>query len=370
MVGIIIALMATSALAQTPWQLETSDFQTQSVNVLKMTGSGVDYTTADGAGHHVPMERFLELRRGESKATSPDKLVLVLSDGERFAGQAVAMGSENLRWHNPLLGELSFPVRGLVGIKLPGSPSSATTRPTEDIVHLANGDTVQGVITGLDAKGVTIQTTAASPTVAWNTISGIDFASLGSSEVRSRGGWEIGMDDGSVFRTTSIAWSGNAIDVTLDKQKRSIDQSHVVDIEQVDGPVVYLSAIPMNQDVQIPLLGAPWPAKVGEDLVGRPMPHAISVHAYSRLVWNLPGGYSRLHLEYSIPADLPLADVTVQVQIDGRVVYQQEHQHGGASPAAIEIPLNGGHQLSLEADTANPYRVQGFLTWIAPALVR
>jgi hypothetical protein len=358
---IFAASIGCWALAQMPWELTGADFKTQAVDVRAMNAGGVDYRAADGSEHHLPMDQFLELRRGQAPMTAG--FALMLMGGDRVAGQVIGMDSEHLRWQNPLLGELVFPVRQVSSIRLWRDLSAPSGSDTEDVVHLSNGDTVRGVVGGMNERGVNMQTASASPTISWSGITAIDFASLGSPSTRPASGWRVSLDDGSVLRVDAVQWSAATVDLSLDGQRRSVKSSNLRAVEQIDGPVVFLSSIRPAEDVQIPLLGAPRPAKFGEG-------HSIFVRAYSRLLWNLPAGFSRLHLQYAIDANLPLADVMVRVQIDGKTVYEEDHLHAGFTSSAMQLPLNHGRQLTLEVDTDNPYRTQGLLTWISPALVR
>lgn len=350
--------------------MTSSDFQTRNVEIRAIGSDGISYVADNGSAGHVPLDRFLQIRRESTLPATRTGWQVILSDGDCVAGEATSMDAEQLHWHSPLLGDMAFPLRQVAAIHRATDSSTPPASATEDVVHLSNGDSAHGVINAISNQGVTVQTTGASPTLAWNTINSVDFASLAPPSTQPIGEWRMGLDDGSTLHANAVEWVGSTINLILNTRQQSIESSHIVSIEQTNGPVVFLASLKPAEDLQIPLFGSPWPTRFGQDLLGNPLPQAISVHAYSHLVWKLPDGFTTLHLQYAIPADLPLADISVRVLVDGKNVYEKSHLHSDTSPPAMNLPLNQGHEVTLEVDTASPYRTQGWLTWISPALVR
>jgi hypothetical protein len=368
----IILFVAATALAETPWQLTTADLNTQSVDVRKLDDSGLDYVDNDGHAHHLASDRLVEMRRTTPAEISSTQWLLILSDGERWAGDVTGMTGEQISWQSPLLGQMTIPLRRVAGIIHQGNSSNPEANINEDIVHLANGDAVHGVITGMTSENVSVQTSGTPATIPWSAIATIRFASLSSDlpTTQPNENWRVSLDDESILQAAAIAWADNRAELTVDGTKGSVAASHIMAVEQLHGPVLFLASQSPTENVQIPLLGSPWAARMGMDLDGNALSEAISVHAYSRLGWNIPPGFEKFHVQYMIPSDLSFADVTVRIQIDGKNVYEQTHQHGGTVSPPVDLPLNQGQRLVLEVDTSNPYRTQGWLTWISPALLR
>jgi hypothetical protein len=368
----IILFVAATAWGETPWRLTLANLSTQSVDVRKFDGSGLDYLDSNGHAQHLVADHLVEMRRSAPPEISTGHWVLILSDGQRWAGDAAGMNGEQISWRSPLLGQMTIPLQRVVGIAHQDNPSDPDANASEDVVHLSNGDAVHGVITSMTSGNVSVQTGNAAATVPWSAIASIHFASVGNPLAASEpaANWRVSLDDGSVLQAAAIAWADNRAELTVDGTKGSVAPSHILVIEQLHGPVLFLASQAPTENVQIPLLGAPWLARIGVDLDGNPQPEAISVHAYSRLAWAIPPGFEKFHVQYMIPSDLSFADVTVRIQIDGKIVYEQSHLHGGIVSPAMDLPLNHGQHLVLEVDTSNPYRTQEWLTWISPALLR
>lgn len=367
----ILFLFAATACAQSMWQLTTSDLQTQNIRVQKMDASGLTYL--DNAGHaaHLPINQLVSLAQSAASHIDDDNFTLILTDGERWTGNANALSGDQLSWQSPLLGEMKIPVQQVLGINhvnavLPPAPNS-----TQDIAQLANGDAVSGAISAITSTQVILQSATGPISVPWTTIRQIHFASLGAGSTNiPPEHWQLHLDDGTSIKASSITLSDDQLTVQLSSGNHALNTSHVIAIEQLDGSVIFLTTLPPAEDVQTPLLGAPWPAQMNMDFNGDPLPHAISVRAYSRLSWAIPRGIKSLHVQYRIPGELALADLNVRVQLDGKIAYQQQHVHANTISPPIDLPLGDAKHVELEVDSADAYRAQSWLVWISPALLR
>ncbi len=99
----------------------------------------------------------------------------------------------------------------------------------------------------------------------------------------------------------------------------------------------------------------------------------IGVHSYSRLVFPLDGkSYTAFRTRYAIDPDARggVADVTVRIKLDDKVVHERQHFRAGELSPAVVIDLNGATSLTLEVDFGANMDAEDRLNWIEPALLK
>jgi hypothetical protein len=109
---------------------------------------------------------------------------------------------------------------------------------------------------------------------------------------------------------------------------------------------------------------------------GHDFARGIGAHSYSRISFDIaaPGTFAALRTQYAIDGDLPLADVTARILLDGNIAWEKS----GIRAAQVNAPLAppvildiAGHKtLTLEVDFGENYDVQDRFNWIEPALLR
>src|SRR5262249_5931794 len=150
----------------------------------------------------------------------------------------------------PTLGELVLPLKSVVCVVRAGQspPPTQLVQQTEDIVTLANGDSVRGIISGLNASSVSVQPAGAdAPTaVPLDSVARITFATTAVPAPQSAvQGFRIGLVDGSGITAATVQLADQRLSMTLpDGSNRSVPQSALVSIEHVNGPLVWLSSLP------------------------------------------------------------------------------------------------------------------------------
>ena len=124
----------------------------------------------------ISFDHFLELNR-PSAATQPGgKFTLYTLGQDHVSGEPVAIKGNDLIWNNPTLGQIALPMKRLVAMTRPGVASARCSPQGEDVVTLANGDTLRGIIANFADGKVTVQTDAGNSEVPLASISQINFA--------------------------------------------------------------------------------------------------------------------------------------------------------------------------------------------------
>ena len=162
-----------------------------------------------------------------------------------------------------------------------------------------------------------------------------------------------------------------------DGSSRSIAVNDVVSIEQVNGPVLWLSSLQPSEEVQIPFLDYSAPARVNQTVTGRPIrfgdrvfARGIGVHAYSRMTWPIDSSIRAFRTQYAIDGDPPYANVTVRIRLGDRVVHEKSDVRAGVLSPAVLLDINGEKTITLEVDYGQTYDVQDRFNWIEPALLK
>jgi hypothetical protein len=374
--------LASSVKAEGQWTLTTVDFQTQAVALKSLDHSGIRVTpTTGGDEKTVSFDQFLDITRPQIGAQTTGKFILYLAGGDQIGGEPVSIKGNDLIWNSPLLGELSLPMKQLTAMIRPDA-AIPDSRRREDVVTLSNGDTLRGIIGGLADGKLAIQTEAGNSEAPITAIGEITFAATtGASPVAA--GFRVRFDEGSSIVASSVVVNGDQIELTLVKGGvHAVDLARVTSIEQVNGPISWLSSRTPTEDLFVPFIGSPRNGAArmdrnwnGEDPIrfgAQQFAHGIGVHSFSRLSWNLDGAYEAFRTRYAIDAreGNAKADVTVRILLDGKPVYEKAHVRAGTlSPVVIEN-LDGAKKLTLEVDYGDNMDTQDRLNWIEPALLK
>lgn len=384
MIGLILGiafLLPIVARAQGEWRLTTADFQSSSIVVQRIDDQAVRGLSPAGEDRAVPLTQLLEISRSLPTRPEAGAFVLFLQGGDRIGGEPVAITSEQIQWHSLTLGDLHLPLRDLVAIGAVGAVRPEK-RGTDDVVTLGNNDQVHGIVTAITGAKVTVQTASGNTDLPLASVKLISLAAAADKR-QPRRAFRVRLDDGTAIAAAAVTLDGNELHFTIPgNAPRSIDLSHICAIEQINGPVSWLSVRPPSENIYVPFIspGRPWPAQMDRSVVGdvirfrdTTFTRGIGVHAYSKLTWPLDGTWTAFRTQYAIDgdnADALAADVTVRIKLDDKVVYEQPHVHGGSLSPVIVQQLEAAKSLTLEVDFGGRMDTRARLNWIEPALLK
>jgi len=234
------------------------------------------------------------------------------------------------------------------------------------------------VIDSMTATAVTIKTAAGPSEVPVDSIAAIVFADTGEAVKAAAKGYRIAFDDSSTLTVEALTVQGSNVSVTLiGGAARTLDLDKLVAIEQLDGPVSWLSSLTPTESAQIPYLDVSWPARMDRSVTGEPIKfgprvfvHGIGVHSHSTITWPLDGTYKSFRTQYAIDGNLPYADVDVRILLDGKVTHEAKGVKSSVLSPVVSLDLGAAKTITLEVDYGQGYDVQDRLNWIEPALLR
>jgi hypothetical protein len=396
------------AFADSGWTLTTADFRQQPVSLEAIDAGGVRVAPMSGPAVTIAYDDFLQLDRPVFARDPAGKFTLFLAGGDRIEGRPIGYRDEQVQWRSAAIGEIAVPlkrVRALV--RLPNIAEELDQARTEDKVLLNNGDSVKGIVTNLDEAKLTIQTDSALD-IPLDSVKCVYFAATGKSPAPSGRAFRVRLADGSIVTAGDVKVGGQNLLMLMgeaagsasrvpgpgerapepetlnpkpDSALRPIPLSIVTGIEQLNGPVSWLSSRPPDLVEQVPYLGTkPWPTRMDETVGGRPISFAgrtyargIGVHAYSRLDYALDGRYAAFRTQYAIAQDekRQYADVTVRIKVDGKTVHEQSDLRADVLSPVVLIDLpKAAKLLTLEVDYGAANDTQDRFNWIEPALLR
>jgi hypothetical protein len=308
--------------------------------------------------------------------------MLHLAGGDQVGGEPVRVDGDQLVWKNPAVGELAVPLSRLVGMTKPAKPVPEGAR-TEDVVTLANGDAVRGIITGIAEGAISVKNDAGDTVpVPVASVEAVQFAATpGGAATAADKGYRVRLDDGSSVVAESLKFNGETVELALTKDAvRPLPLARVAGIELVNGPAVFLSSRAPAESVYVPFFGsdADYPARMNQTVDGasdlhfggRTFRRAIGVHSYSKLSWPLDGSHAAFRTQYAVEPDKSGADVTVRILLDGKVAHEQKNLRAGHLSPVVTVNTGGAKQLTLEVDYGGNLHVNDHLTWLEPALLR
>jgi hypothetical protein len=370
------------------WSLTTADLSTEAVALKAVDAGGLKVASAaGGADRDVPMDRFVELARPAAAAPRMGKFDLVLVGGERVNGDPVAVKGDALVWRNPVAGEVPVPLRLAAAlVKVDGRAS--LDRRAEDEVVLTNADVVRGAVTDLTAERVVVKVGDDETPIPLASVAAVGFASTAGAGGKDKPSFRVRLDEGSTVAATAVRLAGDRLELTFGTgptaAAKAVPLARVARVEQVDGPVAFLSARPPKENVYTPYLGTDqrFLARFDADFDGNPIrfrdrafPRSIAAHSYSRIVWPLPAGYAAFRTRYALDPKAGSAgtaggDVTVRVKLDDKVVHEQAGVRGGNLSPAVVVDLGQAKTLTLEVDYGRQMDSNDRLNWLSPALLR
>jgi len=388
----LAAAVARAEDAAAGWVLTTADFRSAEVTLKSIDASGVHVAgdaNQPGSDRVVGMDEFLQLERpmpASVAAAQQGKFVLHLAGGDEVAGEPASVRGEQLVWNNAAAGEVRVPMSRAVAITRPGQ-SAPDRRPAEDVVTLANGDAVRGIIAGIEGGKISVQRTDSPDPLAVpvDSVASVQFAATGGAgaagAASGKRAFRLRLGDGSSLPAATLTLAAGKLSADLgDGKPRPFDLSRVAAIEQVNGPASWLTDRQPAENVYLPYFGTgqDFPARMnlsgdgGRDLRfgGKSFRRGIAVHAYSRLVYPLDGQFAALRLQYAVDERMARADMTVRVKLDDKVVHEKQAVRGGTLSPVIFADLGGAKRLTLEVDYGGGTDVQDRLVWLEPALLR
>lgn len=323
----------------------------------------------------------------------PRGLYLVLIDGSLVAADGLTCDSENL--HAKILSQdRTLPltqVRGLV-FRAFGSQAerdrlidvvAASRTGDRDRLVMLTGDETAGTVKSIDYQAVTLETALGPAVIELTKLSYLVFnPALAAAPPEPKLRMVVGLRSGSSIVSAPLR-VGPAGAVRLQPTALAADTawdvplSDILSLQTLGGKSLSLSSLQPTGYRHVPYLNRTWPYLVDRNVDGgvlraggRRYAAGLGMHSTSRITYALDGKATRFAASLAIDDSTDgRGSVGFRVFIDGREKYRSPTIRGGDRPTPIEVPLDGGKQLSLVVDFADFADEKDHANWLNPRLL-
>ncbi len=376
-IAFCLSLLISRSWAGTTWNLTDPGFHSRTISIDSIDAAGV-HSGSDLLGWNDVLEIS---RTVNPPVAASGRLSLVFRGGNKLDGAPISFNGDTLQWSSGPLGSVGFSVNSLVGILQHGydGPDLDQAR-TDDVVRLANGDAMHGIVSAIAPAGVTIQIGDATPTLGWDSINAVLFATAPGDPAESRRRmFRVRMAGDDAVDAADVSLASDQLTITLDdKSTRRLDAGMVAGIEQLNGPIAWLTSRKPSENIYKPLFSENFPTRFDRTVAeGKPISerypgfhHGIGCHSYSKLVYAVDGRWAGLRTQFAIDSDSPLADVTVRIYLDDKPAFEEKNVKAGRIYPVVAVPLKDAKTISLEVDYGENYATEDRFVWLDPALIR
>ncbi len=388
---------------------------------LTTLAAGGQLTFAGENGpRELPLENFLQwgqprdapsfARLGASQSAR-----LILADGSAITADILSADLDTLRAESRLLGAIEIPLTR-VAVILIYPPTDADrcdamvaelleNRGTADRVTLANGDTIEGAIAGIqpkerDPKAIDPPET----TVLLDTDNGqlpfetanvrsivFDPRTLNKRGAPSR--FRVGLVDGGMIHADDLVIEDGQAHISPISagETWTIDLGRIAYLEYANPRVQWLEARSPDRFQHVPFLSGEWEWRPGKNVLGHTLRvadanwlHGIGVHSAAQLTYVLREPVQRFEARVGVD-DAAIPDfgaarasvifrVVVFTREDGQTVQTEKFTspllRPGDAPLPVSVDLEGAVGLSLIVDFGESGDQQDYADWLNARLIQ
>jgi hypothetical protein len=346
----------------------------------------------------------LSLRRtGQVLPPMPEGKHILLANGDRIPVAGPRLEGERFHFRHPDLAdgkETSLPLAAVSVLWL-AAPDRAEAESRQrlryrlthetrsrDQVLLRNGDTLEGVFSGLDAKKVEIEVEKKVVAVNLAQVAAVALSTDLADTLRPKGvyghvvlladdeslGGRLSLSaaeckDGKTLQATTVF--GASLTVPLDR---------VAALDLYRGRAVYLSDLKPSKYEHTPYLDCKWPyvadgsvAGCELRLAGSAYDKGIGLHSQSRLSYELGGAFQRFEATVGLDDQTGRrGSVRVKVLADGKPldIGPDRELTASAGPLSVNVSVAGVKELTLVVEFGRGADVEDHVDWVDARLVK
>lgn len=372
---VIFALSGSAAYAQTDAFLLIDDgLLTRRVRVAGINAGAVSFLDQVGDIGSLAVDDCIALIRREARWERFARPHLLLADGRRLPGTAAEGGStsaEALAWKHAWLGRIEVPIDDIRALVLrPGE--TAPSAHAEDVIILANGDRLEGIITAL-GDPITIEIGGPDAARAIDVPLDRIAAAATLNPPRAASGRRIYFDDGTILDVRELTVGADGYVRFTARGFGSKAKATRILLDDIQAIVFGTrKVIPLGRltpaEIDRPAwrYAAPEPEVINADA---PLgPGAIELRGPLTVRYELPAGCRRFAAQAVLPDSARgWGDLELIVRCGDEELHRQ--RINGAQPAdAINVPIAGG-ELTIELTEGDHGPIQDRLLLRRPLLL-
>ncbi len=341
----------------------------------------------------VPLDRLVKLTR-EGASPPPRNEgggIVVFPEGDRLVRCRVgSSGEAKLDVHSTALENLGIPLDGILGLILEvhGDPDGAEalvarvrSEPRDsEILWLANGDKVPGLLSRIDEKKVAFQPASGRIELDRKGVDAIGFDPKQVDYRRPKGPFfELTLVDGSRLGMSDLRVErGLVIGTTRFLAEIRVPLGELAQVHVLNASVAYLSDREPDRFLYEAYVGPTRPFRRDLSVAGQPL--RLGKRTYDRGL----GTQSRTLLAYRLEPKArrfqalvglddqagPLGNVAFKVVLDGKTRFESPPMGVGEPPRAVDVDIEGGKVLVLITEFGERGDVQDSADWVEARIVR
>ena len=318
----------------------------------------------------VAMKDLSEVRFGARNKTAGATPTLYLRNGDELKAAILSGDDSKLKLKTAAAGEFELENKFLNAIAFPlkdGPTAEAieafvkAPSAKEDLLLLAKGDTVAGVLEKFSDKDLSFNSGNQSRVYLFSAIAAFRLAPLDDFKDSAEFRATVMLKDGSRLTGKLAGMEEKSVTLqTVTGKAWNLDSAALHGFMFKGGKLVYLSDLKPATVEEKPYVGGmpivfAWrrDQSVNGDklsIAGKSFPRGIGVHSFARLVYGLEGQYARFLCEAGIDAGAASnGDCAWRVLVDGKEV-KTGRAKSGAPAEKIKLDIAGAKQLELICD--------------------
>lgn len=384
--GTVAGAGAPSPASQPAVRATTIDGQSVQGRWLGMSPQGaIRLLPENGQETAIAADQAMGVRFREAPSTQPASnggYIFYLADGSRFAGKLTG-GSARELVVTVRGAPLKVPLDALAAIRFSHPPAGdaldvfnrmfAQRDASEDLLITVR----QGRTTSI--KGVTEQITPEGGSFRWRDRSiplrsDSAFAIIFARGVQAAPTAKVwcSLDDGSIWGGDSLTGGPDQIVIhTSLGANLTFEPSEVSELRFQSERVQFISELKPVEYVFEPFAVTKWPYGVDRSLANTPLriggkvfERGLAMHSQSRLVYELPAGFSQLAATIGIDdAVRPRGSVVFRVLADGKEVFNSGPVRGEDAPRPIRMALASPKKIELCVDFGDGLDLSDHADW-------
>jgi hypothetical protein len=336
---------------------------------------------------------LVSLRRiGAPPPEFPSREQVIFANGDRLPGNILKLEGERL--HFRFRGEeTALPLSALSVLWLAPpeggeEPERLRQRLTHesrprDVLYLRNGDTIEGVVTGLDDRAVRLEANRKTLTIERTKAAVIALNTELASLLRPKTSYaRVVLADGTrlALATAEMAEGKPISATTLFKTSVSFPLADLYALTILNGPAVPLAELKPKKYEHTPFLGDSWPYTLDSSvdrrdlrLAGGTYESGLGLHSESRLTYDFPAGrYRRFEALVGLDDRTGRTGIVrLRVLVDGKPAEidgpaELTHRSG---PIPVRVDLTGAKELTLVVEFGERGSVQDHVNWADARLI-
>jgi hypothetical protein len=347
----------------------------------------------------VPGDAVISLRRADTPLPpAPRGAQLVFVNGDRVPGKVVKLKGDDLlflpggeghpEWRVPLSALSVIRTAADAGGHAPDVRRLAAERRRRDVLHLTNGDLLEGVLAAFDPdEGLRLEVGDKKVNVDADKVAAVALNTELARLPRPQGAYaHLVLADGSRLALASAASDGGVLTgKTVFGLPVRVPLGRVVALDLYHGVAVYLSDLKPKDEQYRPYLpgdrlryvrdgsaldGAP----AGGELRLRDGTHdkGLGMRSTMRLTYDLGGDYRRFEALVGLDRAAGDGAVRVRVLVDGKA-----HEPGGPGeltwdngPRPVRVDVTGARELTLVVEFGRRGGVRDNVDWADARLIK